>query len=130
MSSGYSWPPDPPDQPLLGQHLAGVVRELLEQPVLGRGQPDRTSGHRHAMFGVVDRQLLQDEGFGLLVDQGGCIGLSLDRVDQVVDQVVSTGQPAGRLRGTSCGLSAGPGVGVLPSAIDVDPLMASGGVWR
>ena len=40
------------------------------------------------MFGVVDRQLLQDEGFGLLVDQGGCIGLSLDRVDQVADQVV------------------------------------------
>ena len=40
------------------------------------------------MFGVVDRQLLQDEGFGLLVDQGGCIGLSLDRVDQVVDQGV------------------------------------------
>ena len=80
--------PDPPEQPLLGQHLSGVVRELLEQPVLGRGQADRTSGHRHAMFGVVDRQFLQDEGFGLLVGQGGCVGLSLDRVDQVVDQVV------------------------------------------
>ena len=39
------------------------------------------------MFCVVDRQILQDEGFGLLVDQGGCIGLSLDRVDQVVQEV-------------------------------------------
>ena len=57
--------PDPPEQPLLGQHPSGVVRKLLEQSVLGLGQPDRTAGHRHAAFGVVDRQLLQEEGFGL-----------------------------------------------------------------
>ena len=34
--------PDSPEQPSLGQHPSGVVRKLLEQPVLGRGQPHRT----------------------------------------------------------------------------------------
>ena len=79
--------PDPPEQPLLGQHPSGVVRKLLEQPVLGRGQPHRTAGHRHAAFGVVDRQLLQDEGFGFPVALL-LAGLSLGLVDYVLDQAV------------------------------------------
>ena len=34
------------------KELSGVFRKLPEQPVLGRGQPDRTAGHRHAACGV------------------------------------------------------------------------------
>ena len=79
--------PDPPEQPLLGQHPSGVVRKLLEQPVLGRGQPHRIAGHLHPAFGIVDRQLLQDEGFGFPVAPL-LVGLSLGLVDHVLDQVV------------------------------------------
>ena len=81
------------------------------------------------MFGVVNRQLLQDEWFGLLVDQGGCIGLSLDRVDQVVDQVVRR-STCRSIAWKSRRAWAGSGAGVPPRPMAVDSLMASRGVWR
>ena len=71
----------------MGKELSGVFRKLPEQPVLGRGQPDRTAGYRHAACGVVDRQLIQDEGFEFLVALL-LVGLGLGVVNHVLDELV------------------------------------------
>ena len=52
---------------IVGQHAPGVDRKLEEQLVFRGGQLHRPSGHRHAAFGVVDRQVPQQIGSRALV---------------------------------------------------------------
>ena len=64
-------PPDPLQQMLVGHHAPGVRRKHGEHPVLDGDQPDRTAGHGHAAFRVVDLQVPQRVGFGGLCLFGG-----------------------------------------------------------
>ena len=98
---------------------------------------DRTAGHRHPAFGVVDRQLIQDEGFEFLVAlllvctcSSGCssawalawsIMFSTSWFNRAACRPISW---------KSWRVSAGLVLDVLPSAVAVDFLMASRGVCR
>ena len=61
-SPEYSGPQTQPQQLIVRQYPSSVDRKLEEQLVLSGGQPHRRTGHRHAAFRVVDRQVLQQKG--------------------------------------------------------------------
>ena len=58
--------PNPLQQLVVGQHHAGIDRQLEEHRVLGGGQLHRTPANGYPPLAVVDAQVSQQKGFGRL----------------------------------------------------------------